>query len=114
MAQRYVTDPKGLFRVQYWGPEEYKGEVDGRDKYTRTHNAYYFDSEWHARAKYVELVTKQTLLTLDIEKVVFEVLFDYGGDDKLAFRKILESRTVLIDDGEDDCFALMNVQELRR
>lgn len=88
---RYIKNPKGDFRVQYWGPEEFKGSKNGVDKWSKTHNTYYFDEEMAARAKYAELLVRQALGTMHLERVVFEVLFDFGGDDKLAFVKTMES-----------------------
>lgn len=84
---RYVKEPKGDYRVQYWTPEK----MNDDEKWMKGHNIYYFDDEWKARAKYVELLTRQALGTMDLEKVVFEVLFDYGGDDMLAYCRIMES-----------------------
>ena len=80
---RYITEFKGDFRVQYWAP---------RNGNSTSHNVYYFDDEVEAKAKYIELVLRQALGTMNLDRVVFEVLFDFGGDDKLAFMRILDSR----------------------
>lgn len=77
---RYIKEFKGDYRVQYWKSPRESG-----------HNAYYFDDEIKARAKFMELVTRQVFETMRIKKVVMEVLFDYG-DDGLAFVTVLESK----------------------
>lgn len=81
---RFITEFKGDYRVQYWKP---KGE-DG----TSSHNVYYFDDETEAKTKYMELVMRQTFGTMKLQRVVYEVLFDFGGEDKLAFVRHLDSR----------------------
>ena len=84
MARKFIKEFKGNYRVQYWKPRNEGG--------IGCHNVYYFDEETEAKAKYIELVIRQTFYTMDLERVVFEVLYDYGGEDKLAFVKALESR----------------------
>ena len=81
---RFITEFKGDFRVQYWGPRDENG--------SGSHNAYYFDNETEAKAKYMELVMRQTFVTMKLQRVVYEVLFDFGGEDKLAFVRLLDSR----------------------
>lgn len=84
MARRYITEFKGDYRVQYWGPQDENGNG--------SHNVYYFDDETEAKAKYMELVTRQTFGTMKLNRVVYEVLFDFGGEDKLSFVRHLDSR----------------------
>lgn len=84
MARKYITEFKGDFRVQYWGPRDENG--------SGSHNVYYFDDESAAKAKYMELVMRQTFGTMKLNRVVYERLWDFGGEDKLAFVRHLDSR----------------------
>lgn len=81
---KFITEFKGDYRVQYWKPHNDDG--------WQGHNVYYFDDETEAKAKYIELVMRQTFYTMDLDRIVLEVLYDYGGEDRLAFVKVLESR----------------------
>ena len=82
--RKYITEFKGDYRVQYWGPRDENG--------SGTHNVYYFDHEDEAKAKYMELVMRQTFGTMKLNRVVFQELWDFGGEDMLAFCTMLESR----------------------
>lgn len=82
--QRYITEFKGDHRVQYWGPRN--------EDNTGNHNVYYFDDETEAKAKYMELVMRQTFGTMKLSRIVYERLWDFGGEDKLAFVVTLDSR----------------------
>jgi len=83
---KFITEFKGDFRVQYWKPRDGDGKGG--------HNAYYFDDETKARAKFAELAIRQALGTMNLNRIVFEVLYDFGGDDRLAFRTVLDSRRI--------------------
>ena len=82
---RFITEFKGDYRVQYWGPRDENG--------SGSHNVYYFDDEVKAKAKFMELVTRQTFGTMNLNRVIYEVLFDFGGEDKLAFVTYFDSRS---------------------
>ena len=84
MERRYITEFKGDYRVQYWAPRNDAG--------ISTHNVYYFDDEVEAKTKYMELVMRQAFGTMDLNRVVYERLWDFGGEDKLAFVRMLDSR----------------------
>lgn len=81
------------YRVQYWGPDKYRGIEDGKEKYTKTHNAYRFDDETSAQVKYMELVARQTFGTMELETITFEVLYDYG-DGASEYKRVLEQKRV--------------------
>lgn len=81
---KFITEFKGDYRVQYWGPRNEEG--------VSNHNVYYFDDETDAKAKYMELVIQQAFDTMKLSRVVYERLWDFGGEDKLAFVVTLDSR----------------------
>lgn len=87
MARKFIAEFKGDYRVQYWKPRDEDGKGG--------HNVYYFDDETEAKAKYVELVMRQAFGLMNLNRVVFEVLFDFSpsaDDVKLSFCTILDSR----------------------
>lgn len=77
---KYIKQWKGDYRVQYWSDV--------------SHNTYCYEEEREAITKYMELVMRQAMGTMRLNLITFEVLYDYGGDDKLAFRRVLEAKRV--------------------
>jgi hypothetical protein len=73
----YIEQFVGNYRVRMWG-----------DGINETH---YFNEEKYAMWKYMALVQRQASGELKLNRVVLDVLFDYG-DGKLGFKKVLDSR----------------------